>query len=127
MSRRRDIEHEIHRYERKIGICEARKDKLEDAYDYLNVRRELVQNDAFEPECSYDMTYGEAFRGNLEQDSEDYQIEINNRTEKALDDTHSFMCAITRAIEKLCNMIEEYGHRIDKLEAELDSLSDDEM
>ena len=126
MSRRSNIEHEIHSYERKIDRCENRKYRLEDTYEFMSARRTYIENDIYNPERVYDMTFGEEFRGKLEQDSEEYQLEMNSRTDIFLHNMSQFMNSIKRAIARLCEMIEEYRNRIGELEAELDSLDDEE-
>ena len=126
MSRRSDIEHEIHSYERKIDNCERRMRRLEDIYESMSTKRMYVEGDVYESERTYDMTLCEEFIGKLEQNSEEYQLEINNRTDTFLCNVTQFMNSIKRAIERLCEMIEEYRDRIGDLEAELDSLDDND-
>ncbi len=125
MSRRSDIEHEIHSYERKKDECKGRKSRLEEIHESMSRKRTDVENDVYEPERIYDMTFGEKFRGKLEQKSEEYQFEINIRTDAFLSNTAQFMSSIKRAIERLEEMIDEYRNHISKLEAELASLDDD--
>lgn len=125
MSRRSDIEHEIHSFERKVDRCEDRKHRLEDIFEFMSTRRTYIEADIYNPERVYDMTFGEEFRGKLEQDSEEYQLEMNSRTDAFLRNMSRFMNSIKRAIARLCEMIEEYRDRIGELEAELDSLDDE--
>ena len=125
MSRRSDIEHEIHSYERKKDECKGRKSRLEEIHESMSRKRTDVENDVYESERIYDMTFGEKFRGKLEQNSEEYQFEINIRTDAFLSNTAQFMSSIKRAIERLEEMIEEYRNHISKLEAELASLDAD--
>jgi len=100
--------------------------RLEDIYESMSTKRMYVEGDVYEPERTYDMTLCEEFIGKLEQNSEEYQLEINNRTDTFLCNGTQFMNSIKRAIERLCEMIEEYRDRIGDLEAELDSLDDND-
>ena len=125
MSRRSDIEHEIHSYERKKDECKSRKRRLEEIHESMLQKRTDVENDVYEPERIYDMTFGEKFRGKLEQNAEEYQLNTNSRTDTFLSNTSQFMSSIKRAIERLEEIIEEYRNHISKLEAELASLDED--
>ena len=126
MSRRSDIVSEIHNYQHKIDVCREKISRLMDESAKIEKAKAEVEEEAYVPNKSYDMTVCEKWRGKLETEAEEYQKEINRQHTICLNDTSNLLSDIQRIIERLNEMIEEYEERISELEAELTSLPDNE-
>ena len=126
MSRRGDIVSEIHHLERKIDECREKISRLLDEKAKIEEAKAEVEEGAYVPNKSYDMTVCEKWRGKLESEAEGYQTEINRQHTICLNDIAKLLADIQSIIERLNKMIEEYEERISDLEAELASLPDNE-
>ena len=126
MSRRGDIEREIRHNCEKIKEYKEEISTLEGKAEIIKEKEQIIRGEVYEPAKSYDMTQGDAFRGQLEQEAENYQEDISSKTAAGLSETKQLLSDIQRIIEKIYELIEELECRNDELEAELSSLVDDD-
>lgn len=125
MSRRGDIEREIRHNCEKIDDYRNKISRLQEKARIIKDKERVIREEVYEPARSSDMTYGAAFRGQLEQAAEEKQSEISYRTASGLNETSELLSDIQRIIDRIYELIEELEHRNSELEAELSSLIDD--
>ena len=126
MSRRGDIGREIHHNCEKIDEHRRKISTLQEKAEIIKEREKIIRQEVYEPARSYDMTHGDIFRGQLEQEAEKHQSEISSKTEAGLNETLQLISDIQRIIDRINELIEELEHRNSELEAELSSLTDDD-
>ena len=126
MSRRGDIEREIRHNCEKIDEYREKISRLQEKAEIIKEKERTIREEFYEPARSYDMTHGDAFRGQLEQEAERFQTEIGSRTAAGLSETSQLLSDIQRIIDRIYELIEELEHRNSELEAELSSLTDDD-
>ncbi len=122
MSREIDIFLEIHRLEQKINEHEGFYEELKEGYQKIRNLYFLIKEKAADPEANYDMTKGDLFMGQLEQEAEELQRNIVEMTTDALDDTNKHLLELQRAMKQIHDFIEGWHGEINSLEAELASI-----
>ena len=126
MSRRGDIEREIRHNCKRIDEYRSEISTLQEKAEIIKEKERRIREEVYEPARNYDMTRGDSFRGQLEQEAERFQAEIASRTAMGLSETSQLLADIRRIIDRIYELIEEREHRNSELEAELSSLMDDD-
>lgn len=126
MSRRGDIEREIRHNCKRIDEHRREISTLQEKAEIIKEKKKRIREEVYEPAQSYDMTHGDTFWGQLEQEAERYQSEISSKTAAGLNETSQLLSDIHRIMDRIYELIEELEHRNNELEAELSSLTDDD-
>ena len=126
MSRRDDILSEIEHLKEKIEEYEGYIAELEGEYDAIKQRYDHIRTEADEPVKAYDMTWADRWRGELEDEAKTLQDKIISTTGVSQNETLRLLDDIQRIIRRLKELIEECLRKISELEAELESLSEED-
>ena len=111
-SRIEEKQREIREYENDIA-------ELENAYDFISLKYNMLENDIYEPDKSYDMTNSNEWRGKLENDSENFLNENCSLIGVILSNTSKHLSNIQRAIVQIRELIRMCEDEIAALEEEL--------
>lgn len=107
----RRLEIQIDDYNNEIIDLEQYKSKLEPLLESLTTLKSSVDE--------YDITYGDHWRGDLEQEGEQYSESIKSGIDTSVTGTNALIDSIDAAIAEILRRIEECYKRIAECYAEI--------